>query len=297
MQSGLISKGNVDLYSQPEVKNPDGSTSTVDSRSYNIDGKEVLLPSVTPDGRHLKTDDEIINEYKKTGRHLGMFDTPENATTYASQLHEDYAAGKYRKNKNMNGLLQALLQRIQGEQPQRQISPAGAERNPVKPFLAGQGAKSIHGTGPDVMLDLSSWAPAGSGPDQNQRNNDRAGLNEAGIPGYTSAIPPGLVGNKNPYTSAEGLSRDDIDLDYGNEGSSNFLKVLDKQLGLGNPMHWFRPMDAKPLTSVKTTDTDIDLRSPDKGMDPRLLQELIKRNAEADRTLSISADQVPVGRK
>lgn len=87
--------GNIDLYQQPKVKNPDGSISTVDSSSYNLDGQEVLLPSVTPDGRHLNTDDEIIAEYRKTGRHLGKFASPAEATAYASQLHDDYAAGKY----------------------------------------------------------------------------------------------------------------------------------------------------------------------------------------------------------
>jgi len=87
--------GNIDLYRQPKVKNPDGSTSTVDSRSYNFDGVEVLLPSVTPDGRHLKTDDEIVDEYRKTGRHLGMFDTVAEANAAAKKLHEDYARGRY----------------------------------------------------------------------------------------------------------------------------------------------------------------------------------------------------------
>ncbi len=87
--------GNIDLYKQPRVKNTDGSYSTVDSASFNITGEEVLLPSVTPDGRHLKTDDEIVAEYKKTGRHLGTFRTPAAATAYAQQLHDDYAKGKY----------------------------------------------------------------------------------------------------------------------------------------------------------------------------------------------------------
>ena len=93
--AGRVGKGNVDLYNQPAVKNKDGSISTVDSSSYNIDGQEVLLPSVTPDGRHLKTEDEIIKEYRKTGRHLGKFGTPQEADAYAQQLHNDYAAGKY----------------------------------------------------------------------------------------------------------------------------------------------------------------------------------------------------------
>lgn len=90
-----VTPGNVDLYAQPKVKNPDGSISTVDSRSYNIDGKEVLLPSVTPDGRHLQNDAEIVAEYRKTGRHLGMFPDVPSANAYAAQLHNDYASGKY----------------------------------------------------------------------------------------------------------------------------------------------------------------------------------------------------------
>lgn len=95
-----IEAGNVDLFAQPAVPNPDGSISTVDSRSYGVtlpDGRkaEILLPSVTPDGRHLTSDDDVFREYEKTGRHLGVFPSPEAATAYAVQLHEDYAAGKY----------------------------------------------------------------------------------------------------------------------------------------------------------------------------------------------------------
>jgi 2'-5' RNA ligase len=95
-----LEAGNIDLYAQPKVGNADGSVSTVDSRSYNIDGKEVLLPTVTPDGRHFvgpNADNLTIAEYRKTGRHLGKFETPAAADAYAQQLHEDYAAGKYDK--------------------------------------------------------------------------------------------------------------------------------------------------------------------------------------------------------
>lgn len=91
---GVLTPGNVDLYAQPVVKNRDGTTSTVDSFSVNFDGSEYLLPTVTPDGRHL-SDDDAVAEFRKTGRHLGIFDTPANATAYATQLHNDYAAGKY----------------------------------------------------------------------------------------------------------------------------------------------------------------------------------------------------------
>lgn len=87
--------GNINLFSQPIVKNPDGTTSTVDSSSYGMDGQEVLLPSVTGDGRHLSADSDIIAEYRKTGRHLGKFKDPQEATNYATQLHNDYEAGNY----------------------------------------------------------------------------------------------------------------------------------------------------------------------------------------------------------
>jgi len=91
---GRVQPGTIDLYAQPEVRNPDDTTSTVRSFSVNLDGREVLLPTVTPDGRSL-TEDEAIAEYQRTGRHLGIFDSPTSANVYAEQLHRDYAAGKY----------------------------------------------------------------------------------------------------------------------------------------------------------------------------------------------------------
>lgn len=94
-KTGLLEPGNVDLTKQPKVKNPDGNTSTVFSRSFEMDGKEVLLPSVTADGRFLASDDDVLKEYKQTGRHLGIFADEPSATRYAKRLHQDYAAGKY----------------------------------------------------------------------------------------------------------------------------------------------------------------------------------------------------------
>ena len=93
---GPLVPGNIDLFAQPKVPNPNGGTSTVYSFSANIDGREVLLPMVTPDGR-LLDENAAIEEYRKTGKHLGVFDSPESATAYAEQLHNDYAAGKYQR--------------------------------------------------------------------------------------------------------------------------------------------------------------------------------------------------------
>ncbi|MBB5663262.1 hypothetical protein GGE68_001438 [Rhizobium leguminosarum] len=83
---GLLSPGNIDLAHRPIVKNADGSISTVRSMSFNEDGKEILVPTVSPDGRIL-SDDDAINLYHQTGQNLGMFDTPDNATAYAQTLH------------------------------------------------------------------------------------------------------------------------------------------------------------------------------------------------------------------
>lgn len=91
---GMLEPGNINLFEQPAVENPDGTVSTVDSVSANVDGREVLLSRVTPDGRHLTTE-QAIAEFRQTGQNLGTFDSPASADAFAEQLHNDYAAGKY----------------------------------------------------------------------------------------------------------------------------------------------------------------------------------------------------------
>ena len=95
LPDGLARQGNIDLYGQPEVQNPDGSRSTVDTIGVNFGGMEYVLPRVTPDGRHLDND-QAIAEFQRTKRHLGAFWDTKNAGAFAEQLHKDYERGKYR---------------------------------------------------------------------------------------------------------------------------------------------------------------------------------------------------------
>lgn len=112
--------GNVDLSRRPHVQNPDGSTSTVRSMGVNIDGKEYLIPTVSDDGR-VMGDDEAVETFKRTGKHLGVYSSPEESTRAGTDIHHDQ------------------------------------ERNPPAPMAAAQGALPAPG---EIETTPKEWAAA-----------------------------------------------------------------------------------------------------------------------------------------
>lgn len=79
--------GNIDLEKRPVVKNTDGTVSTVRSMSFNEDGKEILIPTITADGKSM-TEQQAIDYYHTTGQNLGSFNTVDEANAAAERIHK-----------------------------------------------------------------------------------------------------------------------------------------------------------------------------------------------------------------
>lgn len=104
---GQYGLGNIDLYARPQVKMPDGSIATVRSMSFNDGNNEVVIPTVSNDGR-IMSDNEAIDNYYKTGKYLGKFNTVDEATKYAQQLHNE-------QDRYYNGSRANFINRLLGD--------------------------------------------------------------------------------------------------------------------------------------------------------------------------------------
>ena len=80
--------GNLPLEVGPQVKNKDGSISTVRTISIGVPEGEVLIPTVV-DGR-VVSDEQAIEHFNRTGQNFGTFRSPEEATAYAQWLHRKH---------------------------------------------------------------------------------------------------------------------------------------------------------------------------------------------------------------
>jgi hypothetical protein len=113
--NGLVQRGNIDVNHRPQIKNADGSSSTIFSMTVPVgkDGHSVpwdspnvagyaLVPSIadgkflTPNGKKPSETDKVAMQqledaatahYDKTRQHLGVFSSDKAAETYAGSTH------------------------------------------------------------------------------------------------------------------------------------------------------------------------------------------------------------------
>lgn len=123
------------------VKNPDGSTSTVRTISIGTDEGEVLIPTVI--GGRVVSDEEAIQHYERTGEHLGVFNSPEEATRYAKKLSGEHAAEIKPKGFARGG---GAWTRKEGKNPEGGLNAKGraslkAQGQDIKPPVSAKQAK------------------------------------------------------------------------------------------------------------------------------------------------------------
>ena len=122
------------------VKNPDGSISTVRTISIGTDEGEVLIPTVI--GGRVVSDEEAIRHYERTGEHLGVFNSPEEATRYAKKLSGEHAAEIKPKGFARGG----AWTRKEGQNPEGGLNAKGraslkAQGHDIKPPVSAKQAK------------------------------------------------------------------------------------------------------------------------------------------------------------
>jgi hypothetical protein len=83
-----IENGNIDLLNRPVVYNIDNSFSTVLSISINIDNIEIIIPLIDEQGNVLN-EQEAIQLYLSTGKHLGKYTTVQEAINEAIKIHNE----------------------------------------------------------------------------------------------------------------------------------------------------------------------------------------------------------------
>jgi len=154
----LLEPGNIEQERQRLFRLPGGdySTTLLHSMNVDIDGKEVLLPTVDEQGRQM-SEQEAIDRYRQTGEHLGKFRTPEAAAAFGQMLSQTQAARIPIFERNLYLLNPAWTADRLLDLPLENI---GDNRYV---FRSGDGAVSdIFGRA--VILDLSGPQPAPRAP-------------------------------------------------------------------------------------------------------------------------------------
>lgn len=173
---GLREIGNTDLDHRPILRNPDGSVSTMSTASFGTDKGETLIPTVV-NGKRL-SNDQAMAEYQRTGKHMGIFDTPEDADRYSQSMHDVIAS-----------------QMFPG--PQAAPAPASAGVKPVIPPPSPHQAEFERLTAPPISGPLAHTSANTGVPGFQQIHNPflrtLAGIGDAfgstALPRLTQFVP------------------------------------------------------------------------------------------------------------
>lgn len=111
-ERGALEPGNINLWTRPAVRNQDGTISSVRSISVGFGDKTYLLPSVAHDGARILSTPEAIDQFRKSGLHLGIFPNPEMADRAAEALHRQQEALKIQNTTAPDPRLLALLMSV-----------------------------------------------------------------------------------------------------------------------------------------------------------------------------------------
>lgn len=193
--AGLLDSGNIDLTKRPVVKNDDGSISTVRSTSVNFDGKEYLIPTVSDDGR-IMSEEEAVQQFKASGKHLGVFSNPQDATAYAKELSANQA--------RMYGAAATTGQPASAPQAQ---SPVGM--TPQAAQAAGLIGERIGGAPQAQQQPFATSRPRESWSEFGSR---MAALERGFVPGQVPQFrAPTVNTSANDFTTREALRRAKMD--------------------------------------------------------------------------------------
>jgi hypothetical protein len=231
---GLITPGNIDLMHRPNVRNPDGTSSSVRSISIGVDGNEVLIPTVSEDAR-IMSNEEAIQVYRQTGRHLGIFRSIDAANKAAEGIHLQQAAmgsapapSVWDQVEQEQGPAHAARDVMDGRQPMSALGPGPA-------FLDQLGV-----TDKDKAMDLGAQGLADNlGTD--------ARITRVIMP---DLVKPGEIAFSGPIGSGDTLSVPAAPADIQQENPIG----LGEMIGKMDTGDWLELLPFSPAGMVRTAD-------------------------------------------
>lgn len=184
---GFKYKGNIDLNARPVYRNADGSVSTEVTKTFEFDGKHVILPTIrTEDGKRIDmTDKEAAEWFVQTGEHFGAYNTEAEANKAAEAIHnrgekgvdlrdivgEDVYEDIKRNINNINSLM--AKEQMKARKAERDLrvanfslNPSGVEFKALKkdyPDLSQKTLDALEKTwkeSPNFQAETKNWQQA-----------------------------------------------------------------------------------------------------------------------------------------